>query len=176
MDLPSRTTWESDIFRLSTFDFYHFFEFLDFPFSTFGFFFLSPVCPLMKPPRNRTTISPTDSDSKQPRSFLRINTVQASLPKAQLVSFKLALKTRFTRLRCVFSVCVDVCVCVCVCLVCVCVCVCIFTRYFNHAIISHSFTPPAKKHTSHQNLRPTQFPNPTVIPRCFALPTRARKK
>ena len=105
MDLPSQTTWESDIFRLSTFDFHHFFEFLDFPFSTFGFFFLSPVCPLMKPPRNRTTISPTDSDSKQPRSFLRINTVQASLPKAQLVSFKLALKTRFARLRCVFSVC-----------------------------------------------------------------------
>ena len=127
MDLPSRTTWESDIFRLSTFDFHHFFEFLDFPFSTFGFFFLSPVCPLMKPPQNRTTISPTDSDSKQPRSFLRINTVQASLPKAQLVSFKLSLKTRFARLRCVFSVCVCF-VCVCVCLVCVCVClVCVFS-------------------------------------------------
>ena len=57
-----------------------------------------------------------------------------------------------------------------------CVCVCIFTRYFNHAIISSSFTPHAKNHTSHQNLRPTQFPNPTVLPRCFALPTRARKK
>ena len=118
MDLPPRTTWESDIFRLSTYDFHHFFEFLDFPFSTFGFFFLSPVCPLMKPPRNRTTISPTDSDSKLPRSFLRINKVQASLPKAQL-------KTRFTRLRCLFSVCV--CVCVCVFSVCVCVCVCVFS-------------------------------------------------
>ena len=105
MDLPSRTTWESDIFRLSTFGFHHFFEFLDFPFSVFGFFFLSPVCPLMKPPRNQTTISPTDSDSKQPRSFLRINKVEASLPKAQLVSFKLALKTRYACLRCVFSVC-----------------------------------------------------------------------
>ena len=91
-----------------------FFEFLD-----FGFSFLSPVCPLMKPPRNRTTISPTDSDSKQPHSFLRINKVQASLPKAQLVSFKLALKTGYARLRCVFSV-FSVCVCVCVC-VCLCV-------------------------------------------------------
>ena len=48
------------------------------PFSVSGFFFLSPVCPLMKPPRNRITISPPDSDSKQPRSFLRINKVQAS--------------------------------------------------------------------------------------------------
>ena len=62
----------------------------------------------------------------------------------------------------------------CVCLVCV--CVSIFERYFNHAIIRHSFTPTAKNHTSHQNLRPTQFPNPTVIPRCFAVPTHARKK
>ena len=78
---------------------------------------------------------------------------------------------------CVCVLCV--CVCVCVCLVCVfsvCVCVRIQFGYFNHAIISHSFTPTAKNHTSHQNLRPTQFPNPTVLPRCFALPTRARKK
>ena len=47
------------------------------PFSVSGFFFFSPVCPLMKPQRNRITISPPDSDSKQPRSFLRINKVQA---------------------------------------------------------------------------------------------------
>ena len=105
MDLPSRTTWESDIFRLSTLGFHHFFEFLNFHFLFSVFFLLSPVCPLMKPPQNRITISPTDSDSKQPHSFLRIIKVQASLPKAQLVTFKLALKTRYARLRCVFSVC-----------------------------------------------------------------------
>ena len=109
MDLPSQTTWESDIFRLSTFGFHHFFEFLEFlnnlHFRFSVFFFLYPVCPLMKPPQNRITVSPTDSDSKQPRSFSRINKVQASLPKAQLVSFKLALKTRYARLWCVFSVC-----------------------------------------------------------------------
>ena len=160
MDLPSRTTWESDIFRLPTFDFHHFFEFLDFPFSTFGFFFLSPVCPLMKPPRNQTTISPTDSDSKQPRSFLRINKVQASLPKAQLVSFKLALKTRFAPLRCVFSVCVCVCMCVCVFSVCVCVCVCVCTypirilySWYPHSIhavivVTTSFTPKSTPNAS----------------------------
>ena len=108
MDLPSRTIWDSDIFRLSIFCSHLFFEFLEFLndlHSLFlGFFFLSPVSPLMKPPQNRITISPTESDSKQPRSFLMINNVQASLPKAQLVSFKLALKTRYARLRCVFSV------------------------------------------------------------------------
>ena len=75
------------------------------PFSLFGFLSLVSVCPLMKPWRNQITISPNDSDSKQPQSFLRINKVQASLPKAQLVSFKLALKTHYARLRCVFSVC-----------------------------------------------------------------------
>ena len=75
------------------------------PLSVFSFLFLSPVCPLMKPPQNRITISPHDSDSKHPHSFLRKNKVQASQPKAQLVSFKLALKTRYVRLRCVFSVC-----------------------------------------------------------------------
>ena len=109
MDLPSRTTWESDIFQLSTFGFHHIFDFLEFlnnlHFLFSVFFFLSPVCPLMKPPRNRITISPTDLDSKQPCSFLRIIKVQASLPKAQQVSFKLALKTRYAHLRCVFSVC-----------------------------------------------------------------------
>ena len=84
---------------------------------------------------------------------------------------------------CVFSVCVCVCVClVCVfsvCLVCVCVfsvCVCIFTRYFNRANASLLFTPHAKKHASQKNLHPTQFPHPTALSRCFALPTRARKK
>ena len=39
----------------------------------------------------------------------------------------------------------------------------------------HSRLTP-KKNTSHKNLPPTQFLNPTVILRCFALPTRARKK
>ena len=115
MDLPSRTTWESDIFRLSIFYFHHFFEFLEFlnklHFLFSVFFFLSPVCPLVKPPRNWITISPPDSDSKQPHSFLRINKVHASQPKAQLVSFKLALKTCYACLRCVFCVCVCVCVC-----------------------------------------------------------------
>ena len=43
------------------------------------------------------------------------------------------------------------------------------------SLASHSRLPP--KTTLHiKNLRPTQFPNPTVIPRCFALPTHARKK
>ena len=52
--------------------------------------------------------------------------------------------------------------CVCVCVfsvcVCVCVCVCIFKRYFNRANTISLFTPHSKKHASHKNLLPTQFP------------------
>ena len=109
MVLISRTTWESDIFRLSIFYFNHFFDFLDF-LDKFQFLFLvSFSCLLfsllMKPLQNQITISPPDLESKQPCSFLRNNKVQASKQQAQLVSFKIALKTCYARLRCVFSVC-----------------------------------------------------------------------
>ena len=57
MDLVSRTTWEIDIFLFSAFWYHHFFDFLnflEFRFSISGFSHPSLVCPLMKPPRNRT--------------------------------------------------------------------------------------------------------------------------
>ena len=57
-----------------------------------------------------------------------------------------------------------------------CVCVCIFTRYFNRTNASSLFTPHAKIHASHKNLHLTQFPYPTALSRCFALPTRTRKR
>ena len=49
-------------------------------------------------------------------------------------------------------------------------------RYSNRANTSSLFMHHAKKHASHKNLHPTQFPYPTALPRCFALPTRTRKK
>ena len=77
---------------------------------------------------------------------------------------------------CVLSVCL-VCVClVCVCVLCVCVCVCVSLQDTLIAPTLALFTPHAKKHASHKNLHPTQFPNPTALPRCFTLPTCARKK
>ena len=57
----------------------------------------------------------------------------------------------------------------------VCVCVSLQDTLITPSLVLHSRLTP-KKHTSHKNLRPTQFPNPTVIPRCLALPTRTRKK
>ena len=84
---------------------------------------------------------------------------------------------------CVFSVCVClvclVCVClvclVCVCLVCVfsvCVCVSLKDTLIAPTLAHYSRLTPTKP-ASHKNLHPTQFRNPTVIPCCFALPTRA---
>ena len=62
MDLVSRTTWEINIFLFSAFWYHHFFDFLnflEFRFSISGFSHLSLVCPLMKPPQNRTiTLQP----------------------------------------------------------------------------------------------------------------------
>ena len=76
---------------------------------------------------------------------------------------------------CVFSVCVlSVCVCVCV-------CVCVSLRYANRTNTIHANTicvshASRKNHTSQLNLHPTQFPYPTALLRCSALPTRARQK
>ena len=62
MALVSRTTWEIDILLFSAFWYHHFFDFLiflEFRFSISGFSNPSLVCPLMKPPRNRTiTLQP----------------------------------------------------------------------------------------------------------------------
>ena len=57
---------------------------------------------------------------KQQKAF------KSAPPQTPLLSYKIALKTRFTRLRCMFSVCVCVCL-VCVCVFSVCVCVCVFS-------------------------------------------------
>ena len=80
---------------------------------------------------------------------------------------------------CVFSVCVCL---VCVCVFSVCVCVCVFSvcvslqdTLIAQTLARYSRLMP-KKHASHKNLHPTQFPYPTALPRCFALPTRARQK
>ena len=85
-------------------------------------------------------------------------------------------------LVCVVCVCVCVClmcVCVfsvCVCLVCVCVCVCVSLQdtLIAQTLDCYSRLTP-KKPASHKNLLPTQFPYPTALSRCFALPTRVRK-
>ena len=73
-------------------------------------------------------------------------------------------------------VCVFMCVlCVSLC-VCVCVCVHVFLGYVYHAMPYVLLMPHEKIYTSHLNLHPTQFPIPTVLPCCFALPTRTRQK
>ena len=68
------------------------------------------------------------------------------------------------------------CVCfVCVFSVCVCVCVCVFNRYFNHTNTISIFTPNSKKHASHKNLHPTQFPKSYSNTALFR-PTNPRMK
>ena len=63
------------------------------------------------------------------------------------------------------------------CLVCVCVCVCVSLQDTLIAqTLAHYSRLTPKKHASHKHLHTTQFPYPTAILRCFALPTRARKK
>ena len=68
------------------------------------------------------------------------------------------------------------CVClvclVCVCFVCVCVCVCLQDVLLALTLFV-LVTPHEKIHASHKNLCPIQFPYPTALLRCFALPTRA---
>ena len=49
------------------------------------------------------------------------------------------------------------------------------TGIFNRTNTSSLFTPHAIKHASNKNLHPTQFPYPTALPRCLALPTACEK-
>ena len=72
--------------------------------------------------------------------------------------------------------CLCLCVCLCVCLgVCLCVCVSLEDMLFTQTL--YLFIHASwKNHAPHLNLCRTQFPYPTTLLSCFALPTRMRQR
>ena len=91
--------------------------------------------------------------------------IQISTPQTPLVSYKIALKTCFTCLRCMFSVCV----CVCVFSVCVCLCISKDTLIMLVLVTTHATHAALNKIT-----RLTQKSTPNTISLSYSTTTLFR--